>query len=417
MTQQDLDRSMNPGTPVSSGSLPVFIDRAAALFAARELAPRIRARTGRTEADRMVSTDTIDELIASGLTGIVTPRVFGGSELGMSSLVEITAEISAACGSTGWVFGVLTGHSWMLNLFPVEAQHEVNAKPGTLCATVYRLAGKVAKVDGGYHLTQGSGRFCSGIDHAQWVIVGNSVLAADGAEEPRFFIVPRSQVEVVDDWFTAGMRGTGSRSIRIADAFIPAHRSVSMSELQQGATEGGRFHDGPIYRMSMTGLPPFSIIGGPLGMARGALQSFAEGLRERLASADKLQLAEQSVLFARLAQAAIDIDTAYALVMEDASVIDGAAEPQSISPLQRTRFQRDVAYAAQRCRHAVSSLFEINGGSGIYESSSLQRVWRDINAAASHVAFGWDSAAVNFGRRLLDLEPSTPGPNQRLNQS
>src|SRR5215467_9953193 len=97
---------------------PVLPSRTAALEAARALTPKIRARARQTEAERCVPRETIDEIAASGLFNLVTPRVFGGSELGFASLVEVTAELASACGSTGWVFGVLAGHSWLLNLFP-----------------------------------------------------------------------------------------------------------------------------------------------------------------------------------------------------------------------------------------------------------------------------------------------------------
>lgn len=402
-----------PATTTPKPSLPVFINRAAAVAKVRDLLPRIRARASRTEADRMVPAETIAELIDGGLCGIVTPKIFGGSELGMSSLVEITTELASACGSTGWVFGVLTGHSWMLNLFPIEAQKEIHTDPRALSATVYRLSGTVTRVDGGYRLVGGEGRFCSGIDHSKWVIVGGAVTTEKSPPESRFFIVPRDQVEIVDDWFTAGMRGTGSRSIKIADAFIPDYRSVSMAEMQSGTTAGAQFHGSPLYRMPMMGLPPFSIIGGPLGMARGALQTFAAGIKGKLATFNELQLAEQSAMFARLAQASADIDSAYSLVMEDVGIIDDAADPADISATQRVRFQRNVAFAAQKCRYAVTSIFEINGGSGIYDSSDLQRIWRDVNAACCHFAFTWDSAATNYGRALLGLSLNAFGPKGR----
>jgi 3-hydroxy-9,10-secoandrosta-1,3,5(10)-triene-9,17-dione monooxygenase len=38
--------------------------------------------------------------------------------------------------------------------------------------------------------------------------------------------VPTADLEVVDDWFTNGMRGTGSRSVRARDVFVPAHRTA-----------------------------------------------------------------------------------------------------------------------------------------------------------------------------------------------
>ena len=389
---------------------PVFETRTAALHQARELATQIRARAKQTELDRCVPRASIEELTASGLFNLITPRVFGGSELGFAALVEVTAELAAACGSTGWVYGVLAGHSWLLNLFPVEAQREILTDPHSLTATVFRLEGKVTHVDGGYRLVGGEGRFCSGIDHARWVIVGNAVTQPDGTLEPRFFVVPRADVAIVDDWFTAGMRGTGSRSIRIADSLIPEHRSVKVQQMLTGVSPGASFHTKPLYRMPFQDIAPFSLVGAPLGMARAAIRAFADGLGASVSKLADEQVAAQSATFARLAQAAADIDAAFALVIEDANRIDQAAGPESLSAVDRARIARDWAYAAQTSRYAVNRVFEASGGSGIYDSSELQRIWRDVNSAAQHFAFTWDSAMTNFGRILLGLKSMQLGP-------
>jgi alkylation response protein AidB-like acyl-CoA dehydrogenase len=387
-------------------NITVLADRKAAVEAARALSARVRARAPRTEEDRRIPDETIAELLDSGLFNIVTPKVFGGSELGFAALVETTVELADACGSTGWVYGVLAGHSWLLNLFPPEAQHEVLADPHALIATVFRLAGKITPTEGGYRLVGGSGRFCSGIDHADWVIVGNAVARADGTSEPRFFILPKKDMEVVDDWFTAGMRGTGSRSIKIADAFIPEHRSVRAEDMQRGTSPGAALHRAPLYRMRFADVVPFSLIGAPLGMGRGAVRAFSEGLRGKLTSATDQQLAEQSATIARVAEAATDIDAALTLVLADATRID-TADPTELAPLERARIPRDWAYAAQRARYAVNRIFEAAGGSGIYNSSEIQRIWRDVNSAAQHGAFGWDGAMANYGRAQLGIAPGS----------
>ncbi|WP_321956283.1 acyl-CoA dehydrogenase family protein [Paraburkholderia bannensis] len=399
-----------------SDALPRLDNHEDAIACARSLHERIRSRAARTEADRIVPAETIAELRESGLFNVVTPKRFGGSELGFATLVEVTAEIASACGSTGWVYGVLAGHSWMLNLFPLEAQRDVLGDMGdarTLTATVFRLGGTVTEVEGGYRLVNGDGRFCSGIDHAQWVIVGNAVQRENAPPEPRFFVVPRADIEIVDDWHTAGMRGTGSRSIRIAEAFIPAHRSVSVKEMMSGQEATAGSVRAPIYRMPFQNVTPFSLIGAPLGMARAAIRSFSEGLAPRLKSFDSEQMAEQSATMARLALAVAEVDAAFALVREDARRVDTADDPKAISALEWARVPRDWAYAAQTARKAVNSLFEAAGGTGIYNTSELQRVWRDTNSAAQHFAFTWDSAMTNYGRVALDLPPSKFGPKGR----
>jgi 3-hydroxy-9,10-secoandrosta-1,3,5(10)-triene-9,17-dione monooxygenase len=391
----------------------VFKTHQSAVAAARALAPAIRARSARTEADRQVPVETIDALKESGLFGVIAPKVFGGSELGFETLAAVTAEIAAACGSSGWVYGVLAGHSWMLNAFPAEAQREVFAKERVLIATVFRLAGTAKSVDGGYRLAGGEGRFCSGIDHADWVIVGSAVEQAGGAPEPRFFVVPRAEVEIIDDWFTAGMRGTGSKSIRIIDSFIPAHRSVALVDLVSGQRHDAPLATSPLYRMPFHGVTPFSLVGAPLGMARSALTIFRDALAERVGSMAEEQAAEQSATFARLAEAAAQIDAACALVMSDARSVDSASDPSELTPLDWSRIARDWAYAVQQARYATTRLFEAAGGSGIYNSSDLQRVWRDVNAAAQHFAFTLDSSMTSYGRALLGLPASRFGPKGR----
>lgn len=398
---------------VSPGSVPVLPSHDAAVAAARALHDRIRSRADRTEGERIVSTETIQDLMDAGLFGVITPKMFGGSELGFATLVDVTAEIASACGSTGWVYGVLAGHSWMLNLFPLEAQREVMSAERVLTATVFRLGGTVTEVEGGYRLVNGDGRFCSGIDHVQWVIVGNAVQREGQPPEPRFFVVPREDIEIVDDWFTAGMRGTGSRSIRIAETFIPAHRSVSVKDMMSGMADETGSVRAPIYRMPFQNVTPFSLVGAPLGMARAAVRSFSEGLAVRLATFSSEQAAEQSATFARVAESVAEIDAALAVVREDARRVDSADDPRSISDLDWARIPRDWAYAAQKARYAVNALFEAAGGSGIYNSSELQRIWRDVNSAAQHFAFTWDSAMTSYGRAVIGLQPSKFGPKGR----
>jgi 3-hydroxy-9,10-secoandrosta-1,3,5(10)-triene-9,17-dione monooxygenase len=385
----------------------VLTSSADALERVAGLLPGFAARAAETDGNRRVPDQSIDELKQSGLFGIIKPKSMGGSELGFADLVRVTAEISAVCGSTGWVYGVLAGHSWLLNLFPEQAQREIFADEHVLIGTVFRLGGEIVEEGDGFRLTGGNGRFCSGIDYADWVIIGNAVKKADGTEEPRFFVLPKSEVEVIDDWFTVGMRGTGSRSIKIDNAFIPAHRSCRLSDMLAGTSPGAQVHSAPVYRMPFSDLAPFSIIGAPIGMARGAISSFAEHLGGRLRDAEELQVAEQSATFARIGEASATVDAALALVVSDAARLDSVKNPSDVTPAQRAQIPRDWAYAAQQARYAATRIFEVAGGSAIYDGSAMQRVWRDVNSAAQHFAFTWDSAMTTYSRAILGLKPGS----------
>ncbi len=365
----------------------------------------IAASDAVSDSERHVPDTLVQKIQQSGLFGLVMPHNLGGSGLGFADLVKVTAEIGRSSGSAAWIYGVLAGHSWLINLFPEKAQREIMGDPTTLLGTVFRLGGDVVPEGDGYRLTGGNGRFCSGIDYATWVIIGNAVKLPDGSMEPRFFVVPKSDIQIVDDWQVMGMRGTGSRSIRIDNAYIPAEYSCSLKDMLAGTTPGAQVHEGAIYRMPFSALSPFSIVGAPLGVAKGLIEKFAADLGNKLGDADALEVAEQSATLARLAESGAQVDAALALVVADAEMIDRAKQPEDISKLQMQQIPRNWAFAVQTARMAANRIFEVSGGSAIYDGHPMQRIFRDLNSSAQHFAFTWDRAMTNYGREACGLKP------------
>ena len=51
----------------------------------------------------------------------------------------------------------------------------------------------------------------------------------EGPPAPRWCLLPRSDYTVDDTWSTCALRGTGSNTIVIDDAFVPAYRTVDPS--------------------------------------------------------------------------------------------------------------------------------------------------------------------------------------------
>jgi alkylation response protein AidB-like acyl-CoA dehydrogenase len=367
-----------------------------AVTRARELLPGFAERAEEAEAARCVPRTNIAELRDSGLFGIATPRRWGGSELPPETWIEVIAEIAAVCGSTGWVYGVMLGHNWLVSQFPDATQAEVFGSPDTLVASLVRLGGTTPqRVPGGYRWRGAAGRFCSGVDYAGWVVAGGTV-QPDG--DARWFLIPREDFEIDDDWYTSGLRGTGSNSIRVPDAFIPEHHSIGMRALDAGQAPGRAVNGGPLY-----GLPgstwAFVLPATPLGIARGAVEAVRSSLRQRFGDLDQERLAEQSALIARFARAASDVEIANMLLLARARrMLD-----VMYSPLERAQHRRDIAYAVQQARRATNDLMELSGGSGLYATATIQRMWRDCNAAAAHASFAWEPAAVAYGRALLDV--------------
>ncbi|MEV1294317.1 acyl-CoA dehydrogenase family protein [Pseudonocardia sp. NPDC049635] len=351
------------------------LTRDEAVAAAAALVPELRAGADAADAARGVPAATISAVREAGLFDLLTPREWGGSELGFDTALLTTAELARGCPSTAWLRAVMGGNTWAVAHMSERARKEVLGTGG-LVALQLRISGPpAAPVPGGYALGAMTGRFCSGIDHAEWLLIQVTVAAPDGAEgtgEPHLMLVPAAEVTVVDDWHTVGLRGTGSRGVRLDGVVVPEHRVLPRRELDP-LTARGAGPVGPVYAQEFSTIGTVALAGVLVGAARAALDEEFERITE--------PVAEQRWC-ARLA----DVDGAEALLLGAIDELTRADVPGG-TPLQRARLRRDTAVAAQRCRAAVNDVFAASGGGAVYDGSALQRLWRDTNAAAQHATF------------------------------
>jgi 3-hydroxy-9,10-secoandrosta-1,3,5(10)-triene-9,17-dione monooxygenase len=374
-----------------------------AIERARALKPALRERVAETERLRRLHPENVADLLENGLYGLMTPKRFGGSELGSPTMIDVTIELASACPSTGWVHMLWTAHMWLLALFPPETQEELWANPNTLASSVVNTVGDVVPVDGGYRWT-GRGFFSSGVDHCNWLTAAVPI-KREGEEESerRWLLIPREDFEIVDDWYTVGLKGTGSKTIVVEDVFVPERRTLSNKQIEQGTTPGSTFHAHPMYG-AMSSANFTAAMGMPaIGAARGFLAAYEERLRSKSSAVDD----GLTVNMARYANAVAQVDAAHAMSLQNAQRY-ACMPAREVSPSQRAKSRRDQAFAAQTARKAVSYLYEECGGSGLYEKSDFQRLWRDTAAASAHHGLTWDWISVAWTKEILGL-PTPPG--------
>lgn len=371
-----------------------------ALNVARELGPRLKARIPQAEQLRRLPDETVADLLESGLCGVMKPRRFGGSELGAETLIDVSAELSAHCASSGWVYMLWAAHMWLLALWPPAVQEEMFASPAMVASSVVSTAGDLTRVAGGYRWT-GRGFFSSGVDHCHWLTAAINVRDEEaGGEGRKWFLIPRADFEIIDDWHVAGLRGTGSKTLVMTDVFIPDERVLDDADIQQGTSPGRAVNPHPMYGAITQANFTAAMAAPAIGAARGLLAAYAQKLRPRAASA--------TTSMARYAAAVAQVDAVHALTLQNARRYS-RAPAAAIGPETRAKCKRDYAYAAQQSRRAANTIYEECGGSGLAESSDLQRIWRDANAAAAHHGLTWDWQADLWTRAALGLP--APGVN------
>ncbi|HEY5081408.1 MAG TPA: hypothetical protein VII91_05710 [Bauldia sp.] len=215
----------------------------------------------------------IEIIRAAGLFQLLRPRSSGGPEVPVDTVLDIAMELARGDGSVAWVWTVMTTHDFLVAHFPAKARAEFWTDT-TLSAASFTPAGKVTPANGGVPLS-GRWSFCSGVDNADWMLL-QAMFGPPGAAHPdvRMLMVPIGDCRIVDDWDVVGLRGTGSNSVIVDNAFVPEHCILKFEDLMAGKTPGSGDHASPAYRTPLWAIFPFSIAAVAPGIARGAFEAF-----------------------------------------------------------------------------------------------------------------------------------------------
>ena len=374
----------------------------------RSLLPVLRERAVHAEQLRRLPDETFKDFQALGLFRCIQPKRYEGYELDPGTFYQAIMEVGAVCGSSAWVLGVVGVHNWHLALFPPQAQEDVWGQDTSVqLSTSLAPTGTVERADGGFRL-RGRWSFSSMCDHCQWAVLGGVVPPAREGDPPdaRAFLVPRRDYVIEDNWYVMGLSGTGSKNLVVDDAFVPEYRTHSYRDAFVLKNPGAAVNDGPLYRIPFGLVFPACIASPAIGVALGAVETFREQSKTRLATRDRARVAEDPFIQFHLAEAAADVDAARERLLGNfAEMMRLASAGQEIPLTQRARYRWDAAKAVEWSVRAVDRLLEASGGSGIYLSNPIQRAWRDVHAMRAHAGNNPEKAAAVFGRSEFGLPP------------
>lgn len=364
---------------------------------ANAMLPWLKAGADAVEKARCVSASTIEAYRQAGFFRILQPKRWGGWEMSPEAFYEVVMELGRGCGSSAWNLMILGVHQWEMGQFPEQGVAEVWGSDTTvLLSSSYAPFGTVTKVPGGYVLN-GTWRTSSGCDHAQWAIIGGRIFNDSKQLIDRVsLIVPRTQYEIVDDWYTFALAGTGSKSLIFKDVFVPDHRSHSLITPPAG--------DLPVpYRIPF-GLT-FHLAGASIitGFAQGAVDTYIDQMKVRTNVLGAIGLASASPYVKdRLGNAVSRVRTSRMRILHICREAMAHAERNDpISLDERVKLQLDIARCGRECEEAVLLLYKAVAARALFLDNPMQRYLRDTLGAANHPTMNGDDNAGMVGGYLL----------------
>jgi len=377
----------SPSSAPTGSELEEMAARAAEL--ARELAPQ-------TERERRLAPELLEQLCGAGLMRAGAPAALGALEAPPAATLACAERIARGDASAGWCVSIAATSSLLSAYLSPQAAGEIFGDQNVVAAGVWAPRGVGKAVDGGVRVS-GTWSFCSGIMHSDWLFAGYIVEGeqqASGAPVVRVAAMPKGELEVTDSWHTGGLRGTGSHDVIATDLLVPEEHTLSLSAPTV---------DAALYRFPVFGFFALSIAAAALGNARGAIDDLIALAAVKSSLGSTRKLAERTPTQAAVAQAEAALRAARALyyqAIEEAWI--AAQEPEPVPAPQRMGLRLAATHAVRTAAEVAWSMYDLGGGTAIYEDSPLQRRFRDAHTATAH--FQVNAASFELpGRLLLDL--------------
>jgi len=261
--------------------------------------------------------------------------------------------------------------------------------PSPFLAAVAIPTGTFTRVDGGV-LMNGTWNYASGVRHADWAML----TAIEAVEQPSvtLAVIRTADATVHGDWNVMALKGTGSVSITAKDVFVPTALTVDPME---PAKRGGA-----IYGLNYT----IFVAGENLGFTFGVCNRFIDELvvyaRGKSRGFDG-RLADRGAFQYELGRSSQQLQAVQAHALATLATVDDAMENgKEFTARGEAAVAAMTAYCTETAISAISRLMSFAGAGALFNSSPLQRCFRDAQGSAQHLVAS-NQSLDRYGAVLL----------------
>jgi alkylation response protein AidB-like acyl-CoA dehydrogenase len=349
-----------------------------------------------------------DAMIGAGLFRMLAPAVYGGYEMHPVDINRVVYAVSKIDAAAGWNLQIAGAAAGFAAFLPTVAAAEVFANgPDVISAGAFFPPAAAVRVPGGWRVS-GRTPFASGCQRADWILMpaveiegGTPKINPEtGQPDGMAMFLPKSDVHVVPNWNTMGMRGTGSHDVAVEDVFVPEHRMTTIGPL----TDPPPSHAGPLYRLNLfNGVHSESIPS--VATAERAVEDLAELAKTKVANYATAPLAQRELVQHHLGKARSLVGAAKSYLDSSISAAyANAARDGHISEEDKIDCQLAGCFAAEASATAVDLVYEAAGSSGFRLEYPFERYFRDVHTLTQHASKSVNRYA-SVGQVMLGLTP------------
>lgn len=378
---------------------------------ARELGPTLSRHIPEEENHRRIARPALDALAEAGFTRLFVPKSLGGLEADPLTTARVIEEIALHDTYAAWALMVVNTPSWWCSRLPERAVEEIYRPGGNsfIAASVHPPM-QATRVEGGYRIN-GRNPLVSNVHEAGWllfdalVMEGDRPILHDGHPEIINFILPVADCEILDTWYSLGMRGTDSNDVAIRDLFVPQYRTCPLTP----EFEPSRHYTSLLYQYIAMGssvactIPPIA-----LAVARNAINELKALAAKKTPMGSMVSIRERGTVQSKLgkAEALVQSSRAY-LYQKIGESWNKTLDGQKLLLEEKADVLLAAAHTVQSCAGAVDMMYSAAGSSAIYTRNGIERHFRDMQVIRQH-GFCNESRYETVAQVHLGLPPDLP---------
>ena len=359
------------------------------------------------EADRNATiSEKIAELIRKEeIHRLILPKEYGHPQLDWRTFVDMVKTVGYHNLSTAWLTYFFSCHNAWVSYLPKPLRDEI-VNQGGFVADVFAPVGKVEPCEGGYTIS-GKYNFVSGINYCDWVGVG-AMMKFDDSEKPERvgICLKVSDLEVVKNWDSLGLRGSGSNTLIVDNVFVKPEAILRFSKIiecsqppEKDFDQDYLYYNTPFYPGFYVGFAAMAV-----GGAERVLAEFEKHTAGRIRFSGVVE--KESPTSQRvLADLSLEFEAAKALLNQYIAMM----EQDKGGPYEGAKYKAIRASIIDKCVNiGVRSLLTL-GGHALLKGHPVEMFTRDLMAIATHITSLYEDGVYGYGRHLFGIKTGIQG--------
>ncbi|UTR07537.1 acyl-CoA dehydrogenase family protein [Alkalihalobacillus sp. LMS6] len=360
------------------------------------------------EKEANVSAKVIDLMKETGLTRMMLPQEYEGPKVSIRTFGKVVRTIATYNISAAWLAYLYPLHNMLPAYLPKEGQEEI-INQGGLISDIFAAVG-TAKKDGDGYRVSGTWNFVSGVNHSDWVGIGVKIQMPDG-DRPEMCLplVRTSEVKIVENWDTFGLRGSGSNQIVLEDVYVPMERifRVEQSQKTRRPVESNYDASYPLYHVPMFPAFYFGFPEIALGGTERIISEFKRMTEKRVRLMDGVTESESPRSQRVLAEITTEFKAAEALMDKYIDLLENyESDGEQTTAAEFFAIRTKII---KTCSEIALRVLLTLGGGALYKGGPIELFFRDILAVATHKTSLYEDSVAAYGQELFGFESGVRG--------